>query len=156
NWTFHVRVDHRVGIVLSTVRYRDGNRDRPILYEGSLSELFVPYMDPASPWYAQNFLDAGEFSFGGLASTLEPGIDCPGNAVYFEALYAGDNGRPKAKPRVACLFERYAGDVSWRHQESGTTEARPKRDLIVRMIATLGNYDYMFDWAFQQDGTLRV
>ena len=50
NWKFHFRVDARRGIVLSLVRYTDGGRDRSVLYQGSLSELFVPYMDPEEPW----------------------------------------------------------------------------------------------------------
>lgn len=157
-WSFHVRIDHRVGPVVSTVRYRDGDRDRRIMYRGSLSEIFVPYMDPATPWYAQNFLDAGEFALGGLTKPLDAGTDCPENAVYLDAIYAGDNGRPKPRPRVACVYERYAGDMSWRHHDEGTatTESRRKRDLVVRAIATLGNYDYVFDWVFQQDGTIRI
>lgn len=157
-WSFHLRVDHRTGLVLSTVRYRDGERDRRVLYRGSLAEIFVPYMDPAMPWYAQNFLDAGEYPLGGLVKPLEPGTDCPDNAVYVDAWFTADNGRPRPRQRVACLFERYAGDMAWRHHDegSGTTESRPKRDLVARAIATLGNYDYVFDWVFQQDGTIRI
>jgi Cu2+-containing amine oxidase len=60
-----------------------------------LHEIFVPYMDPAMSWYSRNFLDAGEFSAGGLAKPLEPGIDCPDNADYLDLTVAGDNGRPR-------------------------------------------------------------
>src|SRR5262249_25704735 len=65
NWRFHVRPNQRVGTIVSTVTYRDGDQPRPVLYEGHLSEIFVPYMDPSFAWYARNFLDAGE-SAGGL------------------------------------------------------------------------------------------
>lgn len=154
-WSFHVRPDPRVGMILSTVRFRDGDRTRPVLYEGSLSEIFVPYMDPSAQWYTRNFLDAGEFAVGGLAKPLERGLDCPDNADYLDLIVAGDNGRPRTVPRTICVFERYAGDVAWRHRAE-TVDARPKRDLVVRMTAVLGNYDYIFDWVFQQDGTIRV
>lgn len=50
-WRFHFRVDPRVGLVVSRVRYADGGRLRSILYQGSLSELIVPYMDPDLGWY---------------------------------------------------------------------------------------------------------
>lgn len=158
NWSFHHRVDPRVGLIISDVRYLDGPRSRSILYEGHLSEIFVPYMDPATPWYAFNFLDAGEYSAGGLAKPMSPGFDCPSNAVMFDALVAGDDGKPTTTPNASCVFERYAGDVAWRHLDdfSQTTESRAKRDLVVRMIAVLGNYDYVFDWVFQQNGTLEV
>ncbi|MGH9658869.1 MAG: hypothetical protein ACRD96_10015, partial [Bryobacteraceae bacterium] len=155
NWRFHYRHDQRAGVVISTVSWRDGKEWRPLLYQGHLSEIFVPYMDPEFTWYHRNFLDAGEFNSGGLAKPLIPGSDCPANAVFSNGLVAEGNGRPKLRPGVICLFEREAGDMSWRHH-SGEPESRRKRDLVVRFAAVLGNYDYVFDWTFQQDGSIRV
>lgn len=154
-WSFHLRPHPRVGVVVSTVRYRDGERDRPVLYQGHLSEIFVPYMDPGANWYARNFLDAGEYFVGGLGKPLEPGIDCPSSAAYMDLVVPRDNGRPRVVERALCLFERYGGDVAWRHRDE-TVEGRPQRDLVARIAAVLGNYDYLFDWRFQQDGTIRV
>lgn len=94
-WRFHVRSDQRVGTIVSTVTYSDGERRRPVLYEGHLSEIFVPYMDPAFDWYRRNFLDAGEFNAGGLSKPLLRGLDCPEGAVYFDGLISDDEGRPK-------------------------------------------------------------
>jgi primary-amine oxidase len=154
-WRFHVRSDQRVGTVISTVTYNTGERRRQVLYQGNLSEIFVPYMDPAFEWSYRNFLDAGEFNAGGLTKPLLPGLDCPEQAVYFSSLIAGDEGRPKTVSNVLCVFEREAGDMAWRHF-SDEPESRRKRDLVVRSAAVLGNYDYVFDWTFQQDGTIRV
>lgn len=156
SWSFHVRPDQRVGMIISTVRYRDGDRERPVLYQGSLSEIFVPYMDPAHQWYARNFLDAGEYVAGGLGKPLERGLDCPDYAVFLDNIVVQDNGRPGTVPRAICLFERSAGDMVWRHLDGSGIEGRPRRDLVVRMAAVLGNYDYVFDWVFQQDGAIRV
>lgn len=159
NWMFHFRVDPRVGLVVSTIRYNDAGRPRSILYEGSLSEIFVPYMDPSEGWYHWTFLDAGEGSRfrGGFRASLEAGTDCPENAVFFDAIFADNRGIPLLRPRAACLFERSAGDISWRHfVEDGHIEGRKKRDLVLRTIGTYGNYDYVFDWVFQQNGTIRI
>ncbi len=159
-WRFHVRPDQRVGMVLSMITYRDGEETRPVMYQGHLSEIFVPYMDPSFAWHARNFLDAGEYTFGGLSKPLIQGKDCPSNAVYFDAVIAGDNGRPRTVPRTVCMFERATGDPAWRHwdEESGegASESRAKRDLVVRTAAVLGNYDYVFDWVFQQNGSIQV
>jgi primary-amine oxidase len=154
-WRFHVRPDQRVGPIISLVRWVDDGRERKILYEGSLSEIFVPYMDPAAGWYTRNFLDAGEYTAGGLLKPLTRGADCPDHSAYLGMVVVDDDGRPHDVPDVICIFERYAGDMSWRHLAS-TYEGRPKRDLVVRSAAVLGNYDYVFDWVFQQDGTIRI
>lgn len=117
----------------------------------------MPYMDPSFAWYARNFLDAGEFSFGGLSKPLIPKQDCPEHAIYFDALVAGDRGRPHTVPKTICVFERVTGDMVWRHwDEDGSSESRAKRDLVVRTAVVIGNYDYVFDWIFQQDGSIRV
>lgn len=160
NWKFQFRVDPRRGIVVSQVRYADGGRDRSIMYQGSLSELFVPYMDANDPWNYQGFFDLGTYPswFGGIASSLERGIECPDFATYFDAWVVQPSGRPRQRVRAACLFERSSGDVAWRHgrQSGDVIETRPKRDLVLRMFMTAGNYDYLFDWVFQQDGTLKM
>lgn len=159
NWRFHVRPDQRVGMIISTVTYEDGDKIRPVLYQGFLSEMFVPYMDPAFSWYVRNFFDAGEFSVGGLSKPLLPGIDCPDHTIYLDALVAGDNGRPRTVPNIIGIFERETGDMSWRHWSDGASggpEGRVKRDLVVRTVAVLGNYDYVFDWIFQQNGSIEV
>jgi primary-amine oxidase len=152
NWRFHVRPDHRTGMVISTVRWNDGARDRPILYEGHLSEIFVPYMDPAAAWYTRNFLDLGEYTAGGLARPMQPGIDCPEHAAWLDQVVVSDDGRPRDVRRVICIFEQVPGQAAWRHDDEG----RPARDLVVRMSAVLGNYDYIVDWVFQPDGSIRV
>ena len=157
-WQFHFRIDPRLGPVVSTVRYDDNGRLRSILYQGSVSELFVPYMDPDVGWYFRTFMDAGEYGVGKLAVPLQPGLDCPSNAVYFDAVFADDWGEPYSQERAACLFERYAGDIAWRHSEAaaGWTEVRKRTDLVLRLISAIGNYDYVFDWVFRQDGTIKV
>jgi primary-amine oxidase len=154
-WRFHVRPDHRVGMVVSHVRFEHGGEARSVLYQGHMSEIFVPYMDPSANWYARNFLDIGEYTAGGLLKPLVSGIDCPETASYMDMVVAGDNGRPFTVPSVLCLFERYAGDPLWRHG-GNEHEGRAERNLVVRMAAVLGNYDYIVDWVFRQDGAIKV
>ncbi len=156
-WRFHLRPDHRVGMILSTVTYADGDDVREVLYEGYLSEIFVPYMDPSFGWYHRNFIDAGEYTAGGLTKPLLRGLDAPDHAHYVDGLVIRDNGIPRPINNMIAIFEREPGDPSWRHYSGQMEpESRVKRDLVVRCAAVLGNYDYIFDWIFQQDGSIRV
>jgi primary-amine oxidase len=157
NWRFRFRVDQRVGPVLNLVRFEDGGRTRSVMYEGSLSELYVPYMDPSNGWNNRVFIDAGEFYSGiGLLKPMRPGLDCPANATYFDGLSAGEHGAPKISSQVVCLFERTGNDPAWRHFEDNNVYGRPGRELVLRSAAVIGNYDYLMDWRFQQDGTIDV
>jgi primary-amine oxidase len=158
NWNFHFRVDPREGLVVTNVAYNDGGKLRSILYEGALAEIFVPYQDPEEGWYHWTFVDLGEGNtWGSAASRLQPGSDCPDNAMMFDSTVTNSRGLPQAWPRTACLFEREPGDMAWRHAAGGAlVESRRKRDLVLRMIATFGNYDYAVDWTFQQDGTIKI
>lgn len=155
-WKFHVKPDHRVGLIISTVTYQDGDQVRPVMYQGSLSEIFVPYMDESFGWMARNFIDAGEYTAGGLVKPLFPGQDAPNYAHYMDGIFSNDDGRPSPRQNLVAIFEREPGDPSWRHQGGAGAESRVKRDLVVRAAAVLGNYDYIFDWVFQQDGSIRV
>jgi primary-amine oxidase len=157
-WRFHVRLEPRRGAVVSLVRHLDGGRLRSVLYQGSLSEIFVPYMDPGEGWYNITYLDLGEYTAEGLLSPLEPGEDCPAGAAYLEGIVPDEHGVPWPRRRTACLFEREGGQVAWRHFNwlVHEVDSRHGRELVLRTIANLGNYDYVFDWVFQQDGSLRV
>jgi primary-amine oxidase len=157
NWHFRFRIDQRVGTVVNLVRFDDSGRLRSVMYEGSLSELYVPYMDPSNGWNNRVFIDAGEFYAGpGFLKPLRPGLDCPATAAYFDGLSAGEHGAPKLASQLVCLFERTGSDPAWRHFESNSVYGRPGRELVLRSAAAIGNYDYLMDWRFRQDGTIEV
>ena len=44
----------------------------------------------------------------------------------------------------------------WRHYDLITQalESRPAIELVVRYIATVGNYDYVMDWILTQKGSI--
>jgi primary-amine oxidase len=155
NWHFRLRLDSRVGPVLNLVSFQDGSRLRSILYEGSFSEMYVPYMDTDEGWNSRSFLDAGEFTRDGLLREIDTD-DCPANAHFISGLSTTDTGTPLFRQKEACLFERAIGDPAWRHNENNILAGRPSRELVLRTAAAIGNYDYMMDWIFQQDGTIRV
>lgn len=158
NWSFHMRMERRVGPVISLVRYNDRGRERLIAYQMSLTEMFVPYMDPGGDWSYRTYLDAGEFGTGSLMSSLMSGSDCPADAAYVTMVVPNDNGRAYAVRRAACIFERNTGNPLWRHGNPAqpTQLTRPQVELVVRMIPTIGNYDYIIDWVFTQQGNVDI
>jgi primary-amine oxidase len=158
NWSFHVRLDPRLGAVLSLIRYDDHGTPRDIAYQISASEMFVPYMDPATTWSFRGYMDIGEYGFGVLATQLRPGQDCPDSATFLDLTIADTKGDPVALKGVVCLFERPSGDPLWRHDEAinGTFEMRANTELVVRMAPVVGNYDYLVDYVFDRAGDIDV
>ncbi|ELR97052.1 primary-amine oxidase [Gloeocapsa sp. PCC 73106] len=158
NWKFRYSIDPRTGIVLHQVDYQDGDTLRPILHRGSLSEIFVPYGDPDPNWSVRSALDVGEYSLGRLTYQMEVGRDVPENALLLDATFADDLGEPYLWEGAGAIYERQGG-LLWSHFDFELTEqveARRGRELVLRFITTIGNYDYAVNWVFQQDGTLKT
>ncbi len=158
NWSFHLRMDRRVGAVVSLVKYDDRGTQRQVAYQISPSEMFVPYMDPSPTWSFKSYMDIGEYGFAVLASPLAQGRDCPANATYLAVTLSDDRGKPVATEKIVCVFERATGDPVWRHYEifNQTHESRPETELVVRFVPTVGNYDYLIDYVFNQKGEIAV
>jgi primary-amine oxidase len=154
NWTFHWRVDPQTGLVLSNIRFAG----RDVLYQASMSEMFVPYMDPGPEFYFRTFIDAGEYGLGRLLSPLRTGIDVPRGATVRSVTVADPSGRAQVLADAVGVFERYSGDPLWRHDDAliNTFNGLRDQELVVRTIATAGNYDYIVDWAFRLDGSVGV
>lgn len=156
NWCFHVGLDSRVGIQLSTLTYKDQGVKRKIMYEGNLGGMVVPYGDPDMGWYFKSYLDSGEYGMGTLTSSLHRGTDVPENAVMFDAVIADYQGNPVTIPNAFAIFERYSGP-DYKHQEMGQPNVSVARhELVVRWVSTVGNYDYMFDWVLSENGTIGI
>jgi primary-amine oxidase len=155
-WSFRIRWDIRAGLIVSVVNYQDGNNLRSILYEGYLAEIFVPYQDPTEGWYYRNYMDEGEYGFGTTATTLVPGADCPASAKFLSPVMSNAAGGADTLKDAICIFERSPGEPVWRHYDLITQalESRPSNELVVRYIATVGNYDYVLDWIFDQKGNI--
>ena len=150
-WHFRYGLHPREGLVLYTVGYEDGGRERSVLYRGSLSEMVVPYGDPSAGWFFRNSFDVGELGLGQTASPLKVGVDCPENCEVFDAVVANEAGAPGIIPGAVAIYERDAG-VEWKHADS----VRRSRELVVSYFSQPGNYEYGFDWIFHQDGTLEM
>ncbi len=144
-WRFSLELHPREGLVLRRVRWGE----RSILYRASLSEMVVPYGDPTPGWRWRNAIDEGEYGMGQNTAPLVRGADVPDGAQLLEFTLADELGQPKEIPGAVALYERDGG-LLIKHENM----ARRARQLVVCHTATLGNYDYAFQWIFHEDGTL--
>jgi primary-amine oxidase len=143
--------------VLHQIAFRDGERERPIIYRASVSDMIVPYADPTANHFWKCAFDAGEYGLGKLANALELGCDCLGHIHYFDVPVTDDYGKPSIMKNAICLHEEDYG-ILWKHYEfrNETFEVRRSRRLVISFFTTVGNYDYGFFWYFYQDGTIQL
>jgi primary-amine oxidase len=155
-WSMRVSMDPLEGLVLHTIGYDDG-RVRPIMYRASICEMVVPYGDPGPLHGWKNAFDVGEWGLGRMANSLALGCDCLGTITYLDATFASEHGNPYVVENAICIHEEDYG-ILWKHNDmnTGHTEVRRSRRLVVSSVSTVGNYEYGFFWYFYLDGTIQL
>ena len=147
----------REGLTINHLCYNDSGKERPVLYRASLSEMVVPYGDPAEQQARKNAFDAGEYGLGYSANSLELGCDCLGLIKYFDGHLCTSRGEPLTIKNAVCMHEEDFG-ILWKHTDRrlpDKPEVRRSRRLVVSSIATVENYEYGFFWYLYQDGTIQ-
>ncbi|KAJ4470886.1 copper amine oxidase [Lentinula aciculospora] len=158
NWKMHIAFSHREGIVLSTVTYNDHGEIRPIIYRLSLAEMVVPYGAPEYPHPRKFAFDSGEYGMGTMANELSLGCDCVGQIHYLPGAYVSHSGAAIVIKNVICIHEEDNG-VLWKHTDyrpGGRSQTTRRRRLVVSMVCTLANYEYIWNYLFYQDGSLEI
>ncbi len=156
-WSFVIGFNGREGLTLNNVCYQDNGKKRSVLYRASLSEMVVPYGDPAPQQARKNAFDAGEYGLGYCANSLELGCDCLGLIKYFDGHLCTSRGQPLTIKNAICMHEEDFG-ILWKHTDrrlADKPEVRRSRRLVISSIATVENYEYGFFWYLYQDGNIQ-
>jgi primary-amine oxidase len=151
-WDLRIGFTAREGLVLHRIGY-DG---RSVIHRASLSEMFVPYGDPAPTQYRKLVLDEGEYGIGLLTNSLELGCDCLGEIAYLDGYVNDNDGKSLHLPNAICLHEEDHG-IAWKHTNfrTGHVEVRRMRRMVISSIVTVGNYEYGYYWYLYQDGSIQ-
>ncbi|KAK0611016.1 membrane copper amine oxidase [Immersiella caudata] len=149
-FSFYVGFTRDAGMALYDIRYQ-GER---IMYELSLQEALAHYAgnDPMQSGTA--YLDTF-YGFGPYAFELVPGYDCPAHATYLNSSFYVDE-TCRTHINSICLFEFEADHPIQRHSTSKYVSITKNTYFVIRYVATVGNYDYMFSYSFFLDGSIAV
>lgn len=157
-WKMHIGFHPRDGLILSTISYNDNGNVRPIVYRMSVAEMVVPYASTEHPHPRKFAFDVGEYGMGTLANSLKLGCDCLGTIHYLDGHYVALDGSPTAVENAICIHEEDAG-IAWKHTDyrpGGKVRSARGRKLVIQMICTIANYEYIFAYMFHTDGSIQL
>ena len=151
DFTFYISFGKDLGMHLHDITYK-GER---IVYELGLQEALAHYASAYDPFQASNAYLDSEYGIGQLSFQLVSGFDCPAYATYLNnSYYTGESTH--IHPSSICLFEFDTGYPIQRHLTPLYASVTKNIAFIVRSAATVGNYDYMFDYEFYLDGSIHI
>eukprot|EP00746_Dinoflagellata_sp_MGD_P148112 gnl/MRDRNA2_/MRDRNA2_80371_c0_seq4.p1 gnl/MRDRNA2_/MRDRNA2_80371_c0~~gnl/MRDRNA2_/MRDRNA2_80371_c0_seq4.p1 ORF type:complete len:807 (-),score=114.36 gnl/MRDRNA2_/MRDRNA2_80371_c0_seq4:401-2686(-) len=159
-WNFTVVQRPGTGVALHDVRF-NGER---ILYELSFQEAHATYSGNRR---TQHFYADAASSMSMASASLVPGVDCPKGATYLSAtkwVFPAPNNGEKVDPTLSedfwpiCVFEFTEDHTIWRHMQNDdfSVTGKVRKTVVVRSVATSGNYDYLSAIAMREDGEIEV
>lgn len=90
-----------------------------------------------------------------MANQLSLGCDCLGHIKYFDGYRADSRGNSVLLKNVICLHEQDNG-LQHKHtnyRNNAATVVR-NRKLVVQMVCTVSNYEYVLAWLLDQAGNI--
>lgn len=91
------------------------------------------------------------------ANQLSLGCDCLGHIKYFDAYRNDSKGNSVHLKNVVCMHEQDNG-LQHKHTNyrTGAATAVRNRQLVLQMICTVANYEYIFAYIFDQAGNIEL
>ncbi|XP_027766727.1 membrane primary amine oxidase-like [Empidonax traillii] len=151
-WSFAFGMSVSTGLRLFDIRHK-GER---VAYEISVQEALSVYGSNCPGGMSTRYMD-GSFGLGRYTSPLVRGVDCPYSATYVDTHALSETLRPSTRKASLCIFEQNLGSPLRRHYsnlQSLYYGGLVNSALVVRSIATVGNYDYVWDFIFYQNGAI--
>ena len=155
-WSFDFNLRSSTGFQIHDLQFL-GER---IVYELSMQELAVFYSG-GDPHASHTVFFDSDALLGYSNTELFPGVDCPYDAKFFDAVHY-HAGKPMTFKNVVCIFELDRGIPLRRHYASDYQgsykyfQGMPDTVLVVRTIPTVDNYDYIVDIMLHQAGQVEV
>lgn len=156
-WRFRYSMHPRDGLILHQIGWEESpGKIRPILYRASISDLLVPYFDPDEAWSWRAYFDEADFGIGYSSVRLKRGFTTVSYATLLSEPMPDGAGGAYVVQDVVDIYERDAG-ILWSHTETDPGTVGPRaRELVIGCLATVGNYDYRFQWGFREDGSIEL
>ncbi|XP_060089160.1 membrane primary amine oxidase-like [Heteronotia binoei] len=154
SWSFAFGMEVNRGPRIFDVRF-EGKR---IVYELSVQDASALYGSNSPGMMLTRYMDLA-YGLGKGAFTLIRGVDCPYLATFLDAHYFHDSSQPIAHKNSICIFEQNTEVPVRRHYEhllSAFYGALADSALVFRSISVMGNYDYIWDFIFHQNGAVGV
>ncbi|XP_003467052.1 membrane primary amine oxidase isoform X1 [Cavia porcellus] len=153
-WTFSLGLGTFSGPRVFDIRFQ-GER---IAYEVSVQEALAVYGGNSPGAVLTHYLD-GSFGIGRFSTPLTRGVDCPYLATYMDWHFLVESQGPRTVRDALCVFEQNQGLPLRRHHSDlyshyygGVVDTV----LVFRSLATLLNYDYVWDMIFHPNGAIEV
>lgn len=152
-WKFRVSFTPREGLVLHNVTF-DG---RQTFYRLAVEEMVVPYFDPRGIASRRCAFDFGDCGGGKTANELNLGCDCLGTIKYFNGNVVDPTGNVIVRKNVICMHEQDDGiNLKHTNYRTGRPIVQRRRILVLQIILTVGNYEYIFAWHFDQNAGIKL
>jgi primary-amine oxidase len=153
-WQFYTRFDRDVGVQFYDIKFKNER----ILYELSLQDATVQYAGnnpfQSNTVYTDRYYGIGT-QMGLNTARLVPGYDCPYHAIYWDSKFTDGVTNRQINASI-CIFETDIGVPITRRNDPEYVQATKGSKLVVRQVASIGNYDYIWDYGFWVDGTITV